>query len=762
MIKGIIHRGYCPFVLLLTLAAMLPAGPVQSQSNMDTPAPCVSDVNLIASGTSLRASAPAGYSMSSLPDYIRIKRMGQTPQAVQAIEFKYYVKGVVPHEWYGTWPAESLKAGAMAAKTYAWYWVNQGDRHPDCDLYDTSDDQTYADDTYSSTNQAVEDTWLTGMRITGQTDVFESQYWDGLAAVNTPTLALRSSASAGAAVTATLNNGDQLCVLSNGLTTANGYHWFFVKTGGVTEWTSYNTGWVPGESVIAVNMTGQPLITTLGDRLTQWGTYYWANQGKDYRWMLQYFYPGAEFFTTSQLDSGTFTVVALPDTQRYSALYPATFTAQTQWIRDNRASRNIVFVTHVGDIAEDNSYWTNANTSMSILDGQLPYGIAPGNNDGAPSNTSNFNTYFPYTRYTGQSWYGGHQGTNNDNSYQLFSAGGQNFIILHIEYGADNNVLAWADSVLKANSSRRAIVTSHYLINGDGSFGTDGTSIYNALKGNPNLFLMLCGHVSAEARRADTYNGNTVNTLLADYQNGSNGGDGWMRLLEFNPSSGTLSVRTYSPTLNRYDTDAASQFDLTYAASAPSAPALSSPTSGATVSGTSITFNWSASSGATDYALCIQNTSNYAVFFNQRVGNVTSYTVSGFPNNGTQYRWGVAACNSSSASGCSSATFQNFTSGTAVPATPTLLSPTAGATASGTSVTFTWSASSGATDYALCIQRTSDYAVFFNQRVGNVTSYTVPNFPNNGTQYRWGVAACNSASASGCSSANFQNFISGP
>lgn len=129
----------------------------------------------------------------------------------------------------------------------------------------------------------------------------------------------------------------------------------------------------------------------------------------------------------------SFPIVALPDTQHYSLSYPAAFTAQTQWIKDNKTTKNIVFVTQEGDIINDNAnvtQWGNANASMSVLDGQVPYGIALGNNDGAPGSTTNFNSYFPYTRYTGQAWYGGHYGADNDNSYQLFSAGGQDFIVL--------------------------------------------------------------------------------------------------------------------------------------------------------------------------------------------------------------------------------------------------------------------------------------------------------------------------------------------
>ncbi len=47
-----------------------------------------------------------------------------------------------------------------------------------------------------------------------------------------------------------------------------------------------------------------------------------------------------------------FTIVALPDTQHYSEAFPGIFKSQTQWIVDNKDSRNIVFVTHEGDIVK--------------------------------------------------------------------------------------------------------------------------------------------------------------------------------------------------------------------------------------------------------------------------------------------------------------------------------------------------------------------------------------------------------------------------
>src|SRR6266536_961699 len=93
-----------------------------------------------------------------------------------------------------------------------------------------------------------------------------------------------------------------------------------------------------------------------------------------------------------------FTIVLLPDTQYYSEYYPLTYTSQTQWIVNNKASRNIVFVLHEGDVTDVNAdfEWQNANASMSLLDGIVPYALVPGNHD---QPTNKYNQIFPPSRY---------------------------------------------------------------------------------------------------------------------------------------------------------------------------------------------------------------------------------------------------------------------------------------------------------------------------------------------------------------------------
>jgi fibronectin type 3 domain-containing protein len=287
-----------------------------------------------------------------------------------------------------------------------------------------------------------------------------------------------------------------------------------------------------------------------------------------------------------------FTVIVLPDTQYYvSSLNggtPDMFVAQTEWILANRASRNIAYVAHLGDCVQngdnngDNTEWLYATDAMYRLEDPLrtlmaeglPYGVAVGNHDQSPANdpdgtTMFYNQYFGEEHFAGRSYYGWHYGANNDNHYDLFSAGGLDFIVIYLEYDEtpDSAVLAWANDLLQAYNHRRAIVVSHSILRSGAAleFSDQGQAIHNALSGNPNLFLMLCGHVSAEKRRQDIYNGNVVHTVLSNYQSSRPfGGYGLLRIMEFSPANNLIRVKTYSPFFNEYEIDDSSEFTLAY------------------------------------------------------------------------------------------------------------------------------------------------------------------------------------------------------
>ena len=81
----------------------------------------------------------------------------------------------------------------------------------------------------------------------------------------------------------------------------------------------------------------------------------------------------------------SFTVVGLPDTQKYSESFPDVFMAQTAWVVDQRFARDIRYVSHYGDVVEhgdDLEEWEIGNLAMLPLDDvNLPCGVNAGNHD---------------------------------------------------------------------------------------------------------------------------------------------------------------------------------------------------------------------------------------------------------------------------------------------------------------------------------------------------------------------------------------------
>ncbi|MFN7138593.1 MAG: Ig-like domain-containing protein [Limisphaerales bacterium] len=323
-----------------------------------------------------------------------------------------------------------------------------------------------------------------------------------------------------------------------------------------------------------------------------------------------------------------FLIPVLPDTQNYareeSGVGQATMAmwlAQTDWIVQNRVSQNIPYVATLGDCVHNATahwQWRNATNAMyrlehpvnTLLMEGIPYGVTVGNHDqdthGDPdSPTTYYNQYFGTNHFAGRSYYGGHFGSNNDNWYQFFSAGGMDFLVFSFEFGRyGSTILNWAQNVINQHPNRRIIVLTHHAgsDNHPSSLSNQGSAIYEALKVNTNFFLMLGGHVfngsgHGEGHRTNTFNGNRVYTLISNYQNRNNGGNGLMRLMYFSPSNNVISIKTYSPFTGNYETDFNSEFTIPYnmqpnGPGSPGTPWVALGTNNAVPQGTQASYVW--------------------------------------------------------------------------------------------------------------------------------------------------------------------------
>lgn len=287
-----------------------------------------------------------------------------------------------------------------------------------------------------------------------------------------------------------------------------------------------------------------------------------------------------------------FTVVVLPDTQLYSKAHPDIFKAQTDWIVRNQDYYNIRFVLHEGDVVDTGAThvaeWEAAKAAIDLLDeAGIPTLIAIGNHDyddqAQTRSATMFNSYFGVDRYEGQPWFGGaYQSDQAENVYGLFEIGGETYLVLVLEFGPRDEVIDWANEVVASHPEAKVIILTHSYLHNDGwrveegtewspnryGLGADanaGEALWNKLvKKHPNILLVLNGHVlgSGTARRVDVGDhGNLVFQVLANYQMRANGGDGYLRLMEFYPD-GRIEVSTYSPYAWANLTDPENQFVL--------------------------------------------------------------------------------------------------------------------------------------------------------------------------------------------------------
>ncbi|HIJ64814.1 MAG TPA: metallophosphatase [Candidatus Hydrogenedentes bacterium] len=278
-----------------------------------------------------------------------------------------------------------------------------------------------------------------------------------------------------------------------------------------------------------------------------------------------------------------FSIIVLPDTQKYSRQHPEIFVEQTKWIKEQRDAFNIACVIHEGDITDHHTEkeWEVADEAMGILDGIVPYAMVLGNHDLGPEGTL-FNKYFGPERFENEPWYGGHFEDGNENAFYLIRAGGMDFLILCLEFGPRDEVLEWANTLVAEHKHRRIIVVTHcYMYSDDTRVGegdewnphgygreNDGEEMWQKfVKKHKNIFLVLSGHILNDGLGRLTSTGdkeNKVHQILANYQMQENGGNGWLRIMTFLPTENKIDITTYSPVLKEYASDDQNQFQVEY------------------------------------------------------------------------------------------------------------------------------------------------------------------------------------------------------
>ena len=294
----------------------------------------------------------------------------------------------------------------------------------------------------------------------------------------------------------------------------------------------------------------------------------------------------------------------MPDTQTYVKFgrNQGILDLMTAWIAENLQTLHVLTVLHLGDLVEKNNFqtpdgvklnqtsvqqWSAVSRAFERLDGKTPYVLATGNHDYGIESAENRQTqlpkYFPIGR--NPAWKGvlveccpnrdGVRSLENA-AYAFTTPQGRKVLIVSLEFAPSDPVLAWAKALVArdAYKGHLVILVTHSYINSlanknvliekedyavkDANYGR---AVWDKLVyPSDNIRLVFCGHIAGIKdprenvgfRTDKNHLGKTVSQMLFDTQTDGggwygNGGDGWLRILEFSPDGKRVSVRTFSP-----------------------------------------------------------------------------------------------------------------------------------------------------------------------------------------------------------------------
>ena len=336
-----------------------------------------------------------------------------------------------------------------------------------------------------------------------------------------------------------------------------------------------------------------------------------------------------------------------------------------------RDNLNLQYVTHTGDIVDNQNeehQWRNADAAYRILEeAGMPYGVLAGNHDVGhfEGDYGPYSTWFGADRFDDNPWYGGSY-KDNRGHFDLVTVDGVDLLMLYMGWPDPNDEpsnsadIAWMNSVIRQHPERKVMVNLHEYMLTTGGLGPFPQRIYDEVVApNPNVIAVGSGHYHDAYTRLDEFDDDgdgeadrTVYSMLFDYQGLPEGGQGYLRLLHFDNQTGRIIVRTYSPSLDDFDSDEPSlnspagmqEFEIPYAAGGivPKTKSLATDSFRAdiltttvidcvddVVSGSEASVTWKVSSGG-EHGWYVRTTSPYG---GVEYSEVRTFTVNGKPKN---------------------------------------------------------------------------------------------------------------------------------
>ncbi len=304
-------------------------------------------------------------------------------------------------------------------------------------------------------------------------------------------------------------------------------------------------------------------------------------------------------FQWNCIGQDSFEFVVLPDTQTYLDEYPEVFMSQMQWLSNH--SDRFAFVLHVGDVTQNNSSeeWEIAQEGFSLLDGKLPYNIALGNHDmgSAPGkfadtrDTTFANAFFPSDSYTSNAKAIAVFPENTiDNSCAEYNLIGEQWLVFSLEFGSRNKTIDWANRLIEAHPNHKIILNTHAYLYTDNTLHDEpdwylpekygvgkeegeeavnnGAQIWDKLlKFRKNSMFVFSGHILGSGVGTlvlQNNHGKSVYQMLANFQKNvqhfEKGDSGYLRIIKVDKATKEISVKTYSPWLDQFNSQPEHQF----------------------------------------------------------------------------------------------------------------------------------------------------------------------------------------------------------
>jgi len=185
------------------------------------------------------------------------------------------------------------------------------------------------------------------------------------------------------------------------------------------------------------------------------------------------------------------------------------------------------------------------------------------NNDDGYTDTGTYRTSYdqPYThvfpaaraKAKVSSTFGGRD-DSEFHEYHIFEAEGNKWMSLAMSWRASDTAIAWANAIIAANPTIPVILTCHqYAGIGDDTTTAVDTSYSNYLwenlvYNNDQIFMVVSGHYHGSCYTKETNAaGHDVHIMVVDYQMDYMGGNGLMRMYEFDLTNSLVNACSFSP-----------------------------------------------------------------------------------------------------------------------------------------------------------------------------------------------------------------------